>query len=126
MTLIRYAGYDPHEIRLPFDPPKRRLTPRRPKPAPCDGTLVIPTICCEHQVTQGEFFGPMQNRKVVEARRAAIEALRAKGLSLMACARLMKRDRETIRYWCNSDARAQRRLRNLKRSRKSGRVEVRV
>lgn len=72
---------------------------------------IILAICREHLITPEEFFGNRRTRRLTSARKMAIELLRAKGLSLMGCARLIRRDRETIRYWLYPKVRDQRRTR---------------
>lgn len=59
----------------------------------------IEAVCRLHLVTREEFFGPRTTKRIVAARKMAIDAMRAKGLSVEAIARVMKRNRSTIQYW---------------------------
>lgn len=59
----------------------------------------IDAVCCLHNVSREEFFGPRTTRRIVAARKAAIDALRARKLSVEAIARIIKRNRSTVQYW---------------------------
>lgn len=75
----------------------------------------IAEICFQHMVTPEEFFGPLRSRHLVAARKAAIDVLREAGLSLNACARLIKRDKSTVYYWVHPRIRDRKREHMRKR-----------
>lgn len=62
------------------------------------GSIVL-DICHERLILPEEFFGPRRNKRLVEARKAAIEAFRAAGFSLRGTARMIRRDHTTVCYW---------------------------
>lgn len=60
---------------------------------------IIEAVCRLHLVTREEFFGPSTTKRIVAARKTAIDALRAKGLSADSIARIVRRNRSTVQYW---------------------------
>lgn len=62
------------------------------------GSIVLDT-CKEFGIPPSMFFGSSRRPDVVNARRIAIERFIAAGFSKECTARMVKRDRQTVRYW---------------------------
>jgi transposase len=60
---------------------------------------IIEAVCKLHGITPAEFYGRSTTKRIVAARKDAIDALRVKNLSVDAIARIMRRNRSTIQYW---------------------------
>lgn len=117
MTLIRYAGYDPDEARILFEPRRKRDIAYTPP----SGNSVVSTVCRKHRITLEEFFGPRRIRKFSVARKEAIERLFANGMTLAGCARLIGRDKSTIAYWLHPEWRERKRA-SMRRYRSDGKA----
>lgn len=63
------------------------------------GRDVIKAILAERGISADEFFGRTRLAHVVEARRDAIEQMRALGMGRPLIARIMRRNESTINYW---------------------------
>lgn len=67
---------------------------------------IVLQVCREHKIHPTEFFGPRRYRKLVKARRVAIDRLLAAGFNMAGAARMIKRNYSTVRYWKNPKIRA--------------------
>lgn len=72
----------------------------------CDS--IVLTVCEECGVTAKEFFGPGRRKKLTDARRIAIDRLRAQELSYRVIGRLIRRNYKTVKYWLSPSYRAYR------------------
>jgi hypothetical protein len=76
---------------------------------------IILDACRKHHVTPEEFFGAGRARFLTRCRKEAARNLRAKGCSWRVMSRILKRSRETVRYWGDLKIRQNRRAYMLRR-----------
>lgn len=72
------------------------------------GQAIIEAVMAKHRVGPKDFFGAGWPAHVVAARKAAALRLHAAGFRVPAIARVMRRDRSSVRYWLRPDYRAHR------------------
>jgi chromosomal replication initiation ATPase DnaA len=66
---------------------------------------VLRSVSAEHGVSVDELRGPRRNNRLIEARRAVIQALRDCGLSLPQIGRFVHRDHTTVLHHLNYEGR---------------------
>lgn len=76
---------------------------------------IVFSICEQHKVLPDEFFGRSRSQRLAACRRDAIIALREAGMSVEACAKLVKRNISTAHYWLKPHNRAHRKASMLAR-----------
>lgn len=76
---------------------------------------VIIEACQKHGVSLDDFFGTGRKRPVVACRTEAARILRERGNSWVVTARIIKRSRDTARYWLDDNVRKCRKNYMLKR-----------
>jgi hypothetical protein len=72
------------------------------------GQEIVNAVMAKHRVGPKDFFGPSRFAHVVAARRAATLRLQADGMRVPMIARVMRRDRSSVRYWLRPDYREHR------------------
>ena len=77
------------------------------------GQEIIDRIMAERRVGPKDFFSRTRLPHAVKARRDAIKALKAAGMSNADVARLMRRDPSTVSYWAAPGRRARRKADGL-------------
>jgi hypothetical protein len=87
---------------------------------------IVLTVCRECGVTAEDFFGPLRDRHLTNARRIAVERLLAAGFSFRACSRLIRRNYSTVQYWVKPAYREHRKARYRLRSAESSKMPDRI
>lgn len=82
--------------------------------------FIVPDVCKTFGISREEFYARRRTPELIEARCAAIWALRNAGMSTKAIARMVKRDHTTICYWLHPEWRE--RKREVMRRRRAGRL----
>ena len=78
---------------------------------------IVLEICRQHRVGPEEFFSVSRKKWVLEARIAAIKALREAGFGKAAVGRLIRRSAYIARYWEDEEYRARKRVQNREKAR---------
>lgn len=87
---------------------------------------VILEVCRKHRITVNDFFSKKRNAKLMACRAEAAQIFRDRGNSWDAVARLLKRNRDTARYWLDDNVRQIRKAYMLKRWREAYKHEARA
>jgi hypothetical protein len=69
---------------------------------------IVASVMAKHMIGAKDFYGVSQVVHLVKARRAAIMQLSAAGFKVPMIAKVMRRDRSTVRYWLRPDCRSRR------------------
>ena len=76
---------------------------------------IIIEVCRRHGVSLSDFFGKGRKKQVVACRKEAAGILRGRGNSWVVVGRLLRRNRDTARYWLDPNVRQIRKTYMLKR-----------